>query len=897
MVLNKNPNRPQPLPLEELSRINLKRVVFRLDELKEDPQQQIPSRNPHKGNVVIPSDLLAPPSRLNLGIVPASGAAADTGTQTKQLKELDEEYQMAVHRHQMALRELQRHAQEAHAVAVKLADDVRRGSKLRKGLVSVGSAGDDAEVQELVSRVGILGTAKGGIDGPMHMHENQFGEEPAETEESSDEDEGPHEIPLELVYTRCCHLREILPIPTTLKQLKGKKRPLQVLKLLNPRPTLIDVLLFLDFIAITPIHTLILDNVTVTNEMLYVLLLLLRMTAQLEKLSLRNVAMGPDGWRLLCKFLSRNRLLTRLDISQQRVKPDTPQEMYRASMDWNLFINALLFRGGLEELVINGCRLLDEQFALLLRHGVGLSTRRLGVAQTGLTVGQATALCEWVTSPGSHCFGVDVAYNDLTQGQLEPFIAGISKAPQLMFFLLNLTNVSSVDDMDRLLAALGQVPTLRFLDLSLLPQLFPGILKVLEKRLPQFPDLRRIHFDLNNLDETSIRVLSAVLPRCTRLVHVLFLGNPHLLEECVEELYHAVKMSPSLYTLDLDKQVVSEEWGRRMAVQLMRNMETSIEKGPPATVNDDEEELMFDGLLLTRTAEKLLGSMGGPLACQETQGIINTLMVERARTLRQLIHQRIDTLFAQRTAGTLLLQGKENLIRLCILDDSLGKITSILERSCALTKTVPPVGPALIHARSHDTITTGPIVLPVVLQAVASMLLYFSPKQPPVPSAAESAAESVPHEVVTDASGAVEDRTSGKPVLFRRALHQSVEAQRMEEEEGEVHKIRFNMHGQDEDRLEHVPTGSELREAIIRAVGKNPAEDFVAKMQQQGMGMTQLLREVRAMEGGELSEDGGDEHAEETPRASMDEHAMDSTYDRLLEAVQRVRASSTGLAT
>lgn len=41
-------------------RVELRRVTFAIDKLAYDPQQQIPSRRPKKGDVIIPEDLVAP---------------------------------------------------------------------------------------------------------------------------------------------------------------------------------------------------------------------------------------------------------------------------------------------------------------------------------------------------------------------------------------------------------------------------------------------------------------------------------------------------------------------------------------------------------------------------------------------------------------------------------------------------------------------------------------------------------------------------------------------------------------------------------------------------------------------------------------------------------------------
>ena len=116
-----------------------------------------------------------------------------------------------------------------------------------------------------------------------------------------------------------------------------------------PKPTLIDVLSFSDFIAITPINTVIFDNVTMTTEMLQHFLSSLVNNNFVEKLSLRNVAIDEVGWKFLCKFLSKSQSIKKLDISQQRIKSDTKKSCIRSSMNWNLFIQSLILRGGIEE--------------------------------------------------------------------------------------------------------------------------------------------------------------------------------------------------------------------------------------------------------------------------------------------------------------------------------------------------------------------------------------------------------------------------------------------------------------------------------------------------------------------------------------------------------------------
>ncbi|CAI4353373.1 AIF_collapsed_G0010710.mRNA.1.CDS.1 [Saccharomyces cerevisiae] len=78
--------------------------------------------------------------------------------------------------------------------------------------------------------------SKAGIDKPIHMHEHYF-KEPDQDKYQDGHSIENNEVTLDVIYTRCCHLREILPIPSTLRQVKDKTAPLQILKFLNPKPT------------------------------------------------------------------------------------------------------------------------------------------------------------------------------------------------------------------------------------------------------------------------------------------------------------------------------------------------------------------------------------------------------------------------------------------------------------------------------------------------------------------------------------------------------------------------------------------------------------------------------------------------------------------------------------
>ncbi|KAG7878207.1 hypothetical protein KL937_003949 [Ogataea polymorpha] len=840
---------------QHLENIHFKRVTFSLQDLPDDPQQQIPSRRPRRGNVLIPEDLSLPPPKLSIGITD------NLNNQTKdEPRKVDENLlRQAMERHQAALVESRKHAQEAHQAALRIAKEVNSYKKHYK----LAKDRDDEDDEDDWEARKYDELRKGlDIDTPLHQHVNYFGEESEDhTDEHPEElseaqkNKTNDELPLDLLYTRCCHLREILPIPATLKQLKQKTRPLHVLKMLNPKPTLIDVLSFSDFLAIAPIMTVIFDNVTLDNQMVKIILVSLSKSTTLEKLSFRNVAFDKQGWTWICKFLTVNKSISKLDLSQQRIKPETPIQFYRSEMDWDLFTQSLIIKGGIEELVINGCKLSTAQFKNLVNNGLRLKTRRLGLASTNLDVDKVGILAEWISSPDNTCIGIDIAVNDLTSQVLAPFekvFATKMDNVKLFFFSLNQTNVT-VDDCAKLIELLSTCKTLRFLDLGNNPQLFPGILPTLTEYLPKFPDLRRIHFEFCNLSEAAIIQLCLTFQKCPKLLHVSLLGNENINQRTAASLYISVKNS-NIYNLDIDYDGLGDEVSSKIAFYLMRNMEKFLNKDLTHS-REEEEDLIFDGSLLTKTAEALLESNQAKNA-DENQ-IISNALVEKTVRLRSEIHKTMNRLFEARANGKLSLEGKETLLRFCLLDDSLESIIHIFseqEHKSEDTdkKATLPDAPGVLtrpelikklsshrasqklpmHCSSSDVIVAGPIVSP---NQVA-----FEPVNGPI---SEDAA---PHSVVVDANSQPIDHLTGKPVLMRSGSQTSIHAKELEEEEGEFHKWGFFVQKHDSDaplpipiektqdkpqlKVSNIPSGTELRQAVMKAKGIESVSDLINKI-------------------------------------------------------------------
>ncbi|KAG7663362.1 uncharacterized protein J8A68_003110 [[Candida] subhashii] len=919
MILNKNPNR-EKVPIKCLDDVKLRRVNFAIDKLEFDPQQQIPSRRPRRGNVLIPQDIAAPIPRLCLGIsVNEANKEAGSQGQLQQTQYTEREIAMAVEAQKRALAESNRHALEAHTQAMKIASEVATFKPSKFSIIKENESSYDTEDDiDMYTKASKKLAHDAAIDQPLHVHEQHFKDS---SPESMQDAKG--EITLEAIYTRCCHLREILPIPATLKQLKNKTAPLQVLKMLNPKPTLIDVLSFSDFIAITPINTVIFDNVTMTTEMFRHFLSSLCHNRALEKLSLRNVAIDETGWKILCKFLAKNKTIKKLDISQQRIKSDTKETCIRANMNWDLFIESIVLRGGIEELVINGCKLSDEIFEKLINNAVKQSTYRLGIAGIDLNVAKAEVVANWLTDKNSKCVGVDIASNDLSQGQLQPFIRAFNEGVEnLVFFSVNGTQLSNIEEATQLIQSLINVKTLRFLDLSSLPQLFPGIITKLAKYLPQYPSLRRIHFDLNELSPKAIGSIATFLSKMPKLVHVSLLGNRNLTHTACFTIYSAVKSSHSIFALDLDYDLVSEDLSSRMAFYLMRNMDISLKpEYMPHARPDNEEEIMFDGSLLMETAEKLLSEFdSSQKEDRKIQQIIANTIVEKTRTLRKDIHATIDALFQKRNKGELSFDGKENLVRFCLLDASLEKLVHMFEEHdySKLTPTtsrdqiieennssatsmfrIPSitVDQMNLHESSRELLTTGPILSPHNSVAMNNTQnCYFE-------STATIDQNLLPHQVVVENSENGQsfpvDKLTGRPVLIRNSSQTSLHAKEQELEEGDFHRLGVFMQSRNdpEERkpnlplLSALPSGPELRDAIINAKGIKNVTDLISKINDNRITIDNLIPPVKKEEDHDGEEDegrtvssneNGSVHSKEDVNPMVDE-----IYDKLLNDAQR----------
>ncbi|EDO17162.1 hypothetical protein Kpol_1072p32 [Vanderwaltozyma polyspora DSM 70294] len=866
---------PPQILLENLDTVSLKRVTFDVSSFQNDPPQQLPSRKPRKGNVLIPEDLISDTPLISLGISntatpSASLTPASTISQTDQskLSKDSREYRIALENYKQALKESEKHQQEAHYAAQRIANEVSNYKSRTATLSSSTPNSNSNSATNLSHHISDVPTEHfnltklNSIDMPIHQHENFFNdiEEPLNADD---------EITLDVIYTRCCHLREILPIPSTLRQVKGKTAPLQTLKFLNPKPTLIDIYSFCDFIAIVPINTIVFDNVNLTSIMFKILITSLVNSNSIEKLSLRNVVIDERGWLLLSKFLLNNKSLTKLDISQTKVKSDLAEHLHRHNMNWHLFSDILMKRknqmnfqlnsslpndaqlpsGYLDELLLNGIKfnkipienfqnLLNSYAAVPSTTAIKPSNLKLGLAASDINIDQLKLIFNWMSEYNIQ--GVDISYNDLSE-LVKPMVSKLSSLPldNLQYFTINNTNISKGHDVALILKYLSKLPNLKFLDLSDLPQIFPDVLPFMHKYLPRFPSLQRIHIDNNNLRYKDISMICTILIKCRTLSHISLMtsnspsasnsnsdsingstnsdGNPasqvpsspvidrsssltptspsQLLSPGVPispspgaatgsfapksnflsyygSLYNLAKELPKLVSLDINYDEIPDDISSRIALCLIRNMDRSTDSSFQLDDLTSQDDLVFDGTIITETAENVIASLcSKPLDEQgndSTKKYLFKKYIEKLQKVYDNVQQTIDDLFEKRNSSELSLKEKENLLRLLMVEKNLCHILEIFSNIPKLSSIAGITLTPLKHFESARNIHNAN-------EAVTSSSQFVQPR---------------PHLMATD-SGRVIDVFTGKPLLVRSSSGTPQFNKKQEEEEGELHKWGF----------------------------------------------------------------------------------------------------------
>lgn len=716
--------------LPELAKVKpLKRVAFHALTFLMDPPQQIPSRKPRKGNV----DVLA-------------------NGQLK-INPLTEEEKLAMEKSLMG---------QGGGIVVGGTGALSMSKKAEEekvGHVSETEAdeADGDEDDEIVDKHAKLL----GIEKPFISHRSQ---------------ESSYVVPvkkmaLDLMYTRICHLREILPIPAILKQIiPGSLAPIPLLQLRNPTPTLVEIQTFADFVRIAPIVCISLDGVSLTFEQFKIILSAMSAKKQLEKLSLRNTPINHEGWSLLCWFLSRNTVLNKLDITQcpslsinllkkKKKKPtDKPNphehsdasrmtcnNENRSDMDWELFTATLIARGGIDELILTGCCIMDTVvFENLVKLAMLIRTTRLGLAYNKLSTTQLKLIVDnWISKPFAR--GLDLGYNDFSSLQYlniilkqrrDPNFEENLKKSTLGFLSLNATNLRFSESFKEVLETiLMRYPNLKYLDLSNNPKLFgqptptatqtastigrekeieeisvdslsmslnssasstipdisqgltqDAIVSYFTSKLPLFPKLIRLHLENNCLSGNSIISIAKTLPFCKNLGYFSVHGN-ELDLTAAAALLQGVENSKTLITLDCDYESLPILFKEKIGLYTMRNMERILYASKRNNMPSDEAN--DAGVVSNSTESATLTEQLNSILSRKANDKLNLEdpevqgFIGRARKIRGDLRSSMNELYKLQLKNELTVEGKEMLIRFVFIESSIERGLQLIDPSLA----------------------------------------------------------------------------------------------------------------------------------------------------------------------------------------------------------------------
>lgn len=676
-------------PMEPLKDVRpLKKVAFATTTFVNDPPQQIPSRHPRKGNVEIgdKGELIIHKITNEDKAHATSGIVVGGSGHLKLLSEIAAEQQVSDLKDGVKSTAMSKKGSE-HTIRN---EDKLLAAKKAQNQATAASEAEKNSSGNHFSKDNIK------IDTPMVRRKKQM-EKPVVT------------LKIDELYTRCCHLREILPIPATLKQIpKGSTDPIPTLRLKNPHPSMIEVLAFTDFIRIAPIICLSLDGVSLTHSMFRLILSALCYKRYLEKLSLRNTPIDTEGWRMLCWFLSTNKALMRLDVTEcpslvvntqkthkhkKKSKPnDEPRmvcnESDRSDMNWPLLTASIIYRNGIGELILSGCKIGDDRtFSNLLDLGIPHG-RKLGLAYNDLTLKQCEIVANWMER-NKKCIGIDLGYNDLS-GKLKPFIDYAKRADvnnHLWLVSLNCCNLLCREDTEQMFNGLSKLAHLKYLDVSNNKKLFPGFMSKLCTYLPLFSELSRLNFDDNGLDSLSLVKLCECLPLMTHLNYLSVRGMK--LDDAVcQALCRSLESSKTLFTVDFDKDTVSEEYQHKFGLLTMKNMERTLYEQ-----HNDKHNILssFD---VSNSVVKMRKDLNIPDDVSFGHAFITVIrkrdslppeevskFFKAAKKMRTEMNQIISELMKLQVDEKLSMEGKELLIRLVNIDSSISKCIELVSNN------------------------------------------------------------------------------------------------------------------------------------------------------------------------------------------------------------------------
>ncbi|KAI5811366.1 hypothetical protein DFH27DRAFT_24231 [Peziza echinospora] len=380
------------------------------------------------------------------------------------------------------------------------------------------------------------------------------------------------------IYKRCCQLRETPVLPIIAEQLStaAGKTSLDYLDLSSHSLHLSDALVLSDFLALAPVTKLDLENCSLTDESLRVILSGLLAVKQpseytrattsnrngskedvrrsgssgrkspiapktrgmVEWLSLRNnPQIGREGWRYISLFLHMSRSLKALDVSMIQLPRNPPihspgrgRPPFSQADSTGLFCKALSERlagVGLQELAMNRCELNTEQLRCIVNAVRKGLTRRLDLEGNHITDDGLIYLGQWIKE--GTCEGISLSSNDL-QDHIDILAASLHENAPLQALCLANCNLDA-DSLSSLMPALTVLKNFRLLDLSHNPNLFstqPDALPLLRRYLPKLPMLKKLQLAHTYMTPDHAIALCEILPDIKTLAHFNIVDNPLL---------------------------------------------------------------------------------------------------------------------------------------------------------------------------------------------------------------------------------------------------------------------------------------------------------------------------------------------------------------------------------
>lgn len=436
------------------------------------------------------------------------------------------------------------------------------------------------------------------------------------------------------IYRRCCQLRETPVLKRITEQLGNPticpydlQGTVTCLDLTGSRLQFADVVTLSDWLAVVPVHKLVLEDSDLTDEGIRVIMAGLlaakstdyfvpfKKTGNLanagvseeklgvvQKLCLKNnPKVGKEGWRHISLFIYMCSSLKAIDVSMIAFPPtiegtrDVDGTVKPNPIDAAQILSKALSErlGGdvLEEMIMAECAL-DSLSIRKIIDGVTISgLKRLGLAGNHLDAQGMSHVLRYVRS--GICQGLDLGSNDLREhlADLAETFNSDSKLWALSLADCNLTPAS----LKPLLPAMMKLSDLRFLDLSHNHDLFseqPSALGLLRKYMPHLSMLKRLHLMDVGMSPAQAIALAEVVPETPQLAHVNLLQNPQLsalasaTDSATQEdacalyasLMIAARVSHNLICVDIDvptsdNSEIVKALAKQVVAYCLRNME------------------------------------------------------------------------------------------------------------------------------------------------------------------------------------------------------------------------------------------------------------------------------------------------------------------------------------